>query len=318
MNQSRVFLEALFGGKPDDLFVLLWTLPEKRSHWFRNVEGAIQLAESLSDNDIYVGVALSAQDYGTARRCSSSEVAGIPGLWADLDLASDAHPGKALPATVEDALTILPEHFPPTFIVRTGNGAHAWWLFREPLIFESDEERHEAANLVLRWQSLLRDNAAARGWAFDRLADLARVLRIPGTRNCKDPSNPKPVVIHSTSDRRYNPSDLAEYLDDVAVSDPEAEAAAANEWAKRFQDKPLIINLSARIPEELLNRWLESDPRFKNTWFCQRQDLRDQSQSAYDLALACFGFPSRAGGTADRRPHHPSPRRPQTKASNSA
>ena len=30
--------------------------------------------------------------------------------------------------------------------------------------------------------------------------------------------------------------------------------------------------------------------RFKNTWFRQRHDLRDQSQSGYDLALCNFGF----------------------------
>ena len=103
--------------------------------------------------------------YGASRRCSSNEVAGIVGLWADLDLKSDAHKKTALPATIEDAFKILPEQFPPTFVVRTGNGAHAWWLFREPLIFESDEERADAANLALRWQSLLRLNASANGWA---------------------------------------------------------------------------------------------------------------------------------------------------------
>ena len=29
--------------------------------------------------------------------------------------------------------------------------------------------------------------------------------------NCKDPANPKPVEIYSQTDRRYNPSDLAEF-----------------------------------------------------------------------------------------------------------
>ena len=121
--KHALFLEALFAGKPDELYLLLWTLPEKRSHWFQNVESAIQFAESLREQDLYVGVGLSGQDYGATHRCPSDEVAGIVGLWADLDLKSDAHPKTALPATVEDALKILPEQFPPTFVVRTGNGA---------------------------------------------------------------------------------------------------------------------------------------------------------------------------------------------------
>jgi hypothetical protein len=58
---------------------------------------------------------------------------------------SEAHPKVALPATIKDAMEILPEQLPPTFEVQTGNGAHAWWLFREPLIFETDEERRDRA-----------------------------------------------------------------------------------------------------------------------------------------------------------------------------
>jgi len=202
-SETRPFLEALFAGKPDDLYVLLWTLPEKQSHWFRKVDDAVQFAESPHKHDLYVAVGLSGRDYGATHRCLSGEVAGMVGVWADIDLKSDAHQKAALPATVEEALDLLPKQLPPTFLVRTGNGLHAWWLFREPLIFETDEERRDAASLVCRWQTLLRLNAAARGWAFDRLSDLARVLRIPGTQNCKDPRNPKPVSIYSQTDRRY-------------------------------------------------------------------------------------------------------------------
>jgi hypothetical protein len=288
-SQARIFLEVLFAGKPDELNLLLWTLPEKRSHWFQDVGGAIQFAESLTERDLYVGVGLSGKDYGATHRCPSNEVAGIVGLWADLDLKSEAHSKAALPTTVEDALQILPEQLPPTFIVGTGNGAHAWWLFREPLIFESEEERRRAENLALRWQSLLRANAAARGWAFDRLADLARVLRVPGTRNCKDPANTKPVEIHQHTDRRYNPSDFEEFLDDQAIPDSEAQERTAQAWKENFCDKLLAINPSATVPEDLLARYMAADPRFRKTWLRQREDLKDQSQSGYDLALANFG-----------------------------
>ncbi len=289
-SDASLFLETSFGGKPDELYLLLWTLPEKRSHWFQNVESAIQFAESLRERDLYVGVGLSSQDHGSARRCPSNEVAGIVGLWADLDLKSDAHPKAALPATVEDAMTMLPDEFPPTFLVKTGNGAHAWWLFREPLIFESDEDRRNAGALALRWQSLLRLNAAAHGWAFDRLADLARVLRVPGTKNCKDPANPKPVAIQSQTDRRYNPSDFVEFLEAHGVANPEEQERVTQGWEEKVADKPLSVNPNATVPEDLLNRHLAADPRFKKTWLRQREDLKDQSQSGYDMALANFGI----------------------------
>ena len=44
------------------------------------------------------------------------------------------------------------------------------------------------------------------------------------------------------------------------------------------------------MTEDLLNRYMAVDPRFKKTWLRQREDLKDQSQSGYDLALANFGF----------------------------
>jgi hypothetical protein len=287
-NEARLFLRKLFGSKPEELYVLLWTLPDKRSRWFRDVDAAAAAVEPLSRHDVYVGVGLASRDYGPSHRCPSEEIAGLVGFWADLDLRSDAHKKNALPATIQDALTIIPDLIPPTIVVSTGNGAHAWWLFKEPYIFD-DEERKQAASLVARWHTLLRLNAASRGWAFDRLSDLARVLRVPGTTNFKDPNNPKPVTVHSTSDRRYNLSDFEEWLDEAAIPDPDAQEQAAREWAERFKDKPLVIKLEARIPQDLLKGWMEADLRFRNTWLRQRHDLKDQSQSGYDLALACFG-----------------------------
>jgi hypothetical protein len=288
-SEARFFLRELFGSKPEELYLLLWTLPDKRSRWFRDIDAAVSAIEPLAAQDVYVGVGLSPKDYGPAQRCPSKEIAGIVGLWADLDLRSEAHDRKALPATIQDALTIIPGLLPPTMVVATGNGAHAWWLFKEPYLFASAEERKAAARLVARWHTLLRLNAAARGWAFDRLSDLARVLRVPGTVNNKDPKNRKPVSIHSRSDRRYNPSDLEEYLDDSAIPDPEEQERVAQASSENAADQSLELDLNAALPEDLLRRFMEVDSRFKSTWLRRRPDLKDQSQSGYDMALADFG-----------------------------
>jgi hypothetical protein len=281
------FLNQLWAEKPSDLYILIWTLQDKRSRWFQKVEEAAA-AVAQTPQDVYVGVGLSPRDYGPSRRCPSDGIAGIAGLWADFDLRSEAHK-KALPATIPDALSIIPAGLPPTIVVATGNGAHAWWLFKEPGMFDSDEERRQAARLVSRWQTLLRLNAASKGWAFDRLSDLARVLRIPGTINAKDPAHLKEVTVDRFTDRRYNVSDFEEVLDEAAVPDPVAEERAAQDRTGRFQDKPLVIDPAACIPQELLDPWMAQDLRFRNTWLRQRHDLRDQSQSGYDLALADFG-----------------------------
>lgn len=295
----RAFLDLLWQFKPEESFVLLWTLPDKRSHWFRDIPKAAEFAVVAGDRDVYVGVGLSKADHGPARRCASEEITGITALWADLDLRSEAHGNKPLPATIPEALSVIPATMPPTIVISTGNGAHAWWLLKEPYIFDTDEERKDTASLVARWHTLLRLNAASRGWTFDRLSDLARVLRLPGTKNLKDPVNPKAVVVHSFDDsRRYNLSEFEEFLDEASIPDPDAQEKIAREWAERFADKPLAINPAARIPQDVLDGWMAVDMRFRNTWLRQRHDLKDQSQSGYDLALADFGV---ASGLAEQQ-----------------
>jgi hypothetical protein len=289
MTEPRSFLQSIFADKPNESYILIWTLADKRSHWFREIDEAASFIESVHDRDVYVGVGLSPRDFGATHRCPSDQVLGLVGFWADLDLKSEAHAKAALPRSIADALSIIPAAMPPTAVVATGNGAHAWWLFKEPLVFDSSEERNAAADLVARWQTLLRLNAANRGWAFDRLSDLARVLRIPGTLNNKDPQNPKAVSVHSNAGRRYNPSDFAEFLDDAAIPSPAAQQQTEREWAARLEDTPLVIDCNAVVPDDLLKRYMDADMRFKNTWIRQRHDLKDQSQSGYDLALADFG-----------------------------
>src|SRR5205823_5684487 len=107
-SSTRDFLEAVFAEKPDDLYGLLWTLPEKESRWFRATRDAIPYAESLRSHDLYVGVGFSREDYGPSRRCKSDDIAGIVGLWSDLDLQTEAHPKATLPTRVEQAMSILP------------------------------------------------------------------------------------------------------------------------------------------------------------------------------------------------------------------
>jgi hypothetical protein len=286
------FLAALWQHKPEELYILIWTGRDKRSHWFKDVAAAGEFAasEACRNTCVFVGLGVSKTDNGLNRRCTSEEIAGLCGVWSDLDIASAAHHGKALPPTIADAISILPRYMPPTITVATGNGAQAWWLFKEPLIFDGETERRDAARIINRWHTMLRLDCATRGWTYDRLADFARVARVAGTRNMKDPANPKDVLVISCDEsRRYRLSDFEEFLDDAAIPDIEAQEKAAQEWRERFKNTPLVINQAARIPQEVINGWMELDARFRNTWERRRHDLKDPSQSGYDMALADFG-----------------------------
>ena len=64
-----------------------------------------------------------------------------------------------------------------------------------------------------------------------------------------------PILARQT-DRRYNPSDLAEYLEDQGIPDAEEQERTAQAWKENFADKPLVIDPSATVPEDLLARYM--------------------------------------------------------------
>ena len=66
----RSFLELLWQYKPEEQYILIWTLQDKRSHWFTDVTKAAEfVVATTKDLDVYVGVGLSKEDHGPARRC---------------------------------------------------------------------------------------------------------------------------------------------------------------------------------------------------------------------------------------------------------
>ena len=78
----------------------------------------------------------------------------MPGLWLDLDIAGGGHEKKGLPQNQVDCDRILSElPFDPSWVVGTGGGTHVYWLFREPWILESNEERDRAAAMIRGWQT---------------------------------------------------------------------------------------------------------------------------------------------------------------------
>ena len=294
----HAFLELLWQYKQEEQYLLIWTGQDKRSHWFQDAAkaGDFVASDACRGMCVFVGIGSSKTDNGPTHRCTSDEIASLCAVWTDLDLKGEAHKGKALPGTVEDALSVLPQDMPPTITVATGNGAHAWWVFKEPLTFETEEDRRHTVEVLNRWHTMIRLRCKARGWVYERLSDLARVARVPGTSNMKDPAKPKPVTALASTDRTYSLSDFQEYVDDAGIPGTAAQESAAREWAERFKDKPLVITPAARIPQDVLDAWMDpanSDKqfaaRFRNTWERRRHDLKDPSQSGYDLALADFG-----------------------------
>jgi hypothetical protein len=258
-NKSRApagvaarFLRRRFGAAPDHLHVLLCTKrgDGKRSHWL----SVSRLAEAESfltplckagADDVYVGAGLSPSAFGRNRRCDADKVAGIAGLWADVDVQGDAHKKKNLPETLDQARQLARSlGVEPTEEIASGHGLQAWWLFQEPWIFQDDNDRRQAADLARRFQEMLRAKAGESGWEIDSTYDLARVLRLPGTWNHKT-GDPVRVRVLRKGGPRY---DVADFLALVPPPAPPPlngtahDAASVTARARRY-----VANMPAAV-----------------------------------------------------------------------
>lgn len=164
------------------------------------------LAWDAAGRNVYFGIAL--RRLGFAKRGKREDCRAIPGFWLDIDLQGPSHAAKNLPATLEDAISLL-QVYPqePTLVVQSGHGLHVWWLFEEPLTFDrSDVLAVDQATKA--WQQIAIDAAAKRGYLVDKTGDLARVLRVPGTHNHKDPQALQAVRLLDASGPRHPAASL--------------------------------------------------------------------------------------------------------------
>ncbi len=175
---------------------------------------AAQTALELSrgKQNVYFGIGLQ-QSRPETGRGKANGVIRLPGLWADIDVRGPGHAQNNLPITVGEALSIIDAvPFEPSVVVYTGGGIQPYWLFKEPLEIESEEDRQAANALTNNFQQHLASVAARSGWQMDRTADLARLLRLPGTWNHK--YNPPALVRYDKLlDYRYNPSEFRDFLE---------------------------------------------------------------------------------------------------------
>jgi putative DNA primase/helicase len=104
------------------------------------------------------------------RGCAESAVA-IPGLWLDIDCTDGEHKKKNLPSKAEAIEFLRGLPIQPTMVVDSGGGYHAYFLFKEPWILDSDSERKDANRILKGFEELAQRRAAERGWHLDSVAD---------------------------------------------------------------------------------------------------------------------------------------------------
>lgn len=190
---------SLLSGSATEGYFAFFESPSRNAFFHpvsNKAEASVEVARRSATANVYVSCSLLREPPSSGRG-SESDASSFRLLSLDFDIAGPAHAETALPASAADLWRLLdaakaPE---PTGVLKTGNGLLALWALEEPMILSTPADRAEAKALSKCFQGRLRHVAATEfGWKFDPTQDLARLLRIPGTFNRKDPTNPKPVT----------------------------------------------------------------------------------------------------------------------------
>lgn len=285
-NDAAKFLRTLLKSKPKSSWYLLWTLPDRLSYWCQDIANGVEWAIAQTKVEVYFQVGLSSENLGQRQRCKARDVIGIPALCIDLDLAGTGHKKKNLPKDESSAREIL-ESFPlePTMIVNSGGGLHVWWVFKSFWKFSTAKENREAEALSQRFNYVFRDKAREMGLDVDSVYDLARVMRVPGTFNNKT-GEPRPVTLVEFNKKLYTPQQIEKALP-KQMELPASNGVRSSRAETRVAiERKLKLSATPAIDPDQYNALMESDTKLRQTMIGKRRDLKDQSPSSYDMALA--------------------------------
>lgn len=176
----------------------------------QDVISAVARAQTISAErkDAYFACA----EYITPNSRIATNVSGAFAFWLDIDCSEDTFTsgkGYATEADARDALEQfcrsagLPQ---ATHIVSSGAGLHAYWVldaFVDPVTWQAYATKFKSLTTVLKF---LVDGC--------RTADIASVLRIPGTLNYKY-SPPRPVTLMHASGEYISRTVMLDALEDA-------------------------------------------------------------------------------------------------------
>ena len=156
---------------------------------------------------MFLGVCTRVTGSHTGRRVDLAE---CPALWVDIDTGKMGLDKD----TVVAALRPLP--LPPSVIIDSGGGLHAYWLLNEAIDVSADAPDAEATEEAIT--SACKQLAGVCAGDLN-VCDLARVMRLPGTLNSKpdvmaaNAGAPAECSVLEATWARHEFDDLIEWLD---------------------------------------------------------------------------------------------------------
>lgn len=123
--------------------------------------------------NLYFTVNPVLEDLGIHKRGGSNNIAAVRGLYADIDVNKEGKSGVfSSQDEILDYLETL-DHYPSCVVESGSGGLHCYWLIDGGLTND------EGIDLQKRWWTYLNKMAGEK--EIDRLVDISRILRVPGS-----------------------------------------------------------------------------------------------------------------------------------------
>lgn len=289
------FIKELYAEKAESDYILIWT-PNKKSFFTKEISKAVEYVESVIEgHNVFFGVGTSPQDFGIHNRCTKDKISGIPGLYLDIDIKNPLHKKENLPESIDEAIALATfDGLLPSLIVNSGHGIHVYYLFDDFWHFSCDEERQKAQDLNILLHETVKARAESNGWIIDSVFDFARVLRLPGTYNMKDPNDIRMCYIEEDNECTYSISHIDDALKKLSKQFiPEKPKQSIEKSATFYTDikelsDALFLDASNEPDQAKLDdlKVIFSDDFNKDWENIKNQFTSDTSPSAYDMKLA--------------------------------
>ena len=186
-----------------------------KHYWYTSRKEAMVAAIDLDKqgHDVYWGMASFA---GRSRKRDAVHSVGY--FWLDIDCGE----GKPYATQEDGVLALNAAGFPvPTMMVNSGNGLHVYWALHTAVPVDEWAPVAERLKRACVTRNLEADHGVT--------VDAARILRVPGTHNYKNPDEPKPVTVLANTRIKYTLQDFASQLPAVGPL-RDVPAALPAEW----------------------------------------------------------------------------------------
>ncbi|TPG26177.1 DNA primase family protein [Mycolicibacterium hodleri] len=260
----------------------------------KGIAAAVAHAGHLQvDADVWFGVNSLRADVLPGHKGTEAQVADLVALWADLDVGIGKCHDDATARVIIDALSDV-LGTAPTAVVFSGHGWQPYWRLSDDPGEEFGSE--QAMALIRGWGNLVAKIAGDHGAKVDGVYHLDRVMRVPGTLNCKEPDDRVKTFARSCGGQPITVTDVQGVLDAHNIAEPNANGegtstghALTSQSEERRDGEPFsrgrLIARVAKAPNGKRN----------NTLFGAAKDAVKQSDWDTDMKAALTDAARKAG-----------------------